>query len=245
MMMNRREFLAAAGYAASIGGALAADMLEGPARNAGPKVYGADYSGPLPASLYLRGRLPPSGSEEATARRIINAAPRSTPLAVMRYFAGLRDVNRDGEAYNAGWAKRWNPVIVEFYRATDDDHSGDNTPWCAAFLNWCLERCSYHGGTRSTVSGSFRKAGGLTGSPAVGDVVVFKRGNTGCRGHVALYLGRSGKSYRVIGGNQTDIHGHSSINIRDVPFPGSGLALHSFHRISAFRPAVSPRPSCS
>jgi len=244
-MISRREFLAAATCAVSIGGnVFAADMLAEAPANAGPKVYGADFTGPLPSSLYLRGRLPPSGSEEATARRIINAAPRSTPLAVMRYFAGLRDVNRDGEAYNAGWASRWNPVIVEFYRATDDDHSGDRTPWCAAFLNWCLERCGYDGGTRSTVSGSFRKAGGLTRSPSVGDVVVFKRGNTGCRGHVALYLGKSGSNYRVIGGNQTDIHGHSSINIRDVPFPGSGLALHSFHRVSAFRPAVSPRPSC-
>ena len=244
-MINRREFLAAAGFAASIGGnVFAADMLGGPRSGAGPTVYGPDFDGPLPRSLYLRGTRPPSSEEEATARRIIRAAPRSRPLAVMRYFAGLRDVNSDGEAYNAGWARRWNPVIVEFFRATDDDHSGDTTPWCAAFLNWCLERCSYDGGTRSTVSGSFRKAGGVTKNPSVGDVAVFRRGRTGCRGHVALYLGRSGSSYRVIGGNQTDINGHSSINIRDVPFPGSELVMHSFHKISAFQAAVSPRPSC-
>ena len=98
-MISRREFLAAATCAVSIGGnVFAADMLAEAPANAGPKVYGADFTGPLPSSLYLRGRLPPSGSEEATARRIINAAPRSTPLAVMRYFAALRDVNRDGEA---------------------------------------------------------------------------------------------------------------------------------------------------
>lgn len=241
-MLDRREFLIGAGCAAFgfYEQARAADMLE--EAPTGPVVLGPDYSGPLPSDRFIRGNLPPSNEEEAIARQILQGAPRSSPLAIMRYFAGITRVNKDGEAYNAGWANRWNPVIVEFYSATLDTHSGDTTAWCAAFLNWCLDRAGYKGSTKTTVSGSFRNAPGLTTSPQQGDIIVFKR--TGCTGHVGLVERRSGTQFMVIGGNQTNVKGHSSINVKKLPVPGAGLTVHSFHRIAEFRRAVSPRPSC-
>ncbi|WP_309239050.1 CHAP domain-containing protein [Ensifer sp. ENS12] len=243
-MIDRREFL--------VGSCLGAGILltHGCTSNLslqaqGPTVLGPDYSGPLPADLYTRGTKPPLTEEEAVARRIIRRAPTSSPIAVMQYFAGLREVNRDGEAYNAGWATRWNPVIVEFYTATDNTYTGDTTAWCAAFLNWCLARANYKGGTRSTVSGTFRNAPGRTTTLARGDIIVFKKtGGASCRGHVGLYVGKTRTGFRVLGGNQTNVNGHSSINVREVPFPGSHLALHSFHSISAFRQPLQPLPTC-
>jgi hypothetical protein len=35
-----------------------------------------------------------------------------------------------------------NPVIVLFFLATKTEPSGDKTPWCAAFMNWCLRNAS-------------------------------------------------------------------------------------------------------
>ena len=246
-MLSRREFVTASGAAAvSIAyTGHAADMVveDTAVTQRRPRVLGRDFNGPLPSDLYIRGKFPPKTEEERIARDIINAAPTSSPLAIMRYFAGLTRVNAGGEAYNAGWAHRWNPVIVEFFTATTDTHSGDETPWCAAFLNWCLRRARYKGLTESASSGSFRDAPGRTTNKSVGDIVVYK--STGCQGHVALYLRTVGGSYEVIGGNQTDIQRHHSINIKKVPFPGSGLSLHSFHKISAFRPPISTPLTCT
>lgn len=122
-MFNRREFIV--GTCLCVGGVNvdgeAADLfVKGPQVDGDaarllsetPAVYGPDFEGPLPPDLYTRGTRPPTTQEEAVARRILRSAPTSSPLAIMRYFANLRDVNRDGEAYNAGWATRWNPVIV-------------------------------------------------------------------------------------------------------------------------------------
>jgi uncharacterized protein (TIGR02594 family) len=243
-MLDRREFLIGAGCAAfgCYEQASAADMLiEAPN---GPVVLGPDYRGPLPADRFSKRDLPPSNDEERIARQILQGAPRSSPLAIMRYFAGITRRNSDGEAYNAGWHTRWNPVIVEFYSATLDTHSGDDTPWCAAFLNWCLDRANYKGSTKTTSSGSFRKAPGLVSAANArqGDIIVFKGGT--CTGHVGLLEAKSGSQFMVIGGNQTNVKGHSSINVKKLPVPGAGLTVHSFHSISEFKRAVSPRPSC-
>lgn len=243
-MLNRRNFMTTVVMAGllSARNASAADMPGDMARPScsrnfvsNPAVLGPDFRPrTIPTVDALQSSSP---GELQRARTIMARAPKTTPLAVMQYFANLRDVNDSCEAYNAGWHGRWNPVILSFFDATDTViPSEDNSYWCAAFLNWCLERCGYKPGTRSSSSGTFRGLPGATSSPRKGDIVVFRDGT--CTGHVGLYLARSGTQVFVIGGNQKQ-QGHYSVNEKLLPVPGSSLRLHSYLRISDLRPPLS------
>jgi hypothetical protein len=75
------------------------------------------------------------------------------------------------QSYARGWPTIYNPVIIEFFKATKTnplapENDGDNTAWCAAFVNWCIARglsrdgsisdATLKRGTQSASSGSFR-----------------------------------------------------------------------------------------
>ncbi|MCE3269705.1 MAG: hypothetical protein K0S57_102 [Ramlibacter sp.] len=157
------------------------------------------------------GTAPPTQDELDDATRILAAAPiTKDPLVVARYFENLPDVNKEKQAYNAEWPERANPVIVAFFlQATNyGSPNGDDTPWCAAFMNWCLMRAGKPR-TKSASSGSFRCFALPATSPhQVGDIAVFKkRGyDEPCsgKGHVAFWLAESGDWVTVLGGNQGD-----------------------------------------
>jgi uncharacterized protein (TIGR02594 family) len=135
-------------------------------------------------------------------------------------------------------------VIIEFFRATRlnplaPDNDGDQTPWCAAFLNWCIARghskdgnineATLAHGTNSASSGSFRCWANETKEPKPGDIVVWaedgtvkpcERGILGIgRGHVAFYLGSgTGERLLVVGGNQrSGLPGQSGITATEIP----------------------------
>ena len=77
-----------------------------------------DFSGPLP-SIRLFGSNPARPKEEELAIRILKGAPRAVGvLPAAHYFEAIEDMNEDGESYKAAWEKRWNPVIVGFYKST-------------------------------------------------------------------------------------------------------------------------------
>jgi uncharacterized protein (TIGR02594 family) len=97
-----------------------------------------------------------------------------------------------------------NPRVVEYLNSTDldsDSASSDETPWCSAFVNWCVER-SGNEGTNSAWARSWLDWGRRTEEPVPGCIVVFSRGANS--GHVAFYVSRDGDSIRVLGGNQSD-----------------------------------------
>jgi uncharacterized protein (TIGR02594 family) len=250
-VLSRRNFVTTAVMAGMlrVRNASAADLLGDAVGtscsqnfSSNPAVLGPDFRpSTIPTIDTLRSASP---GELQKARRIMARAPRTTPLEVMQYFANLRDVNDSCEAYNAGWHGRWNPVILGFFEATDTRiPAQDNSFWCAAFLNWCLERCGYRPGTRSSSSGTFRGLPGSTSSPRKGDVVVFRDGNSSCTGHVGLYLGRSGNQVWVIGGNQKQGQ-HYSVNKKLLPVPGTSLRVHSYLRTSDLRPPLSNGGRC-
>ena len=94
-----------------------------------------------------------------------------------------------------------NDRIVDYfdsvsYRATDDE-----TPWCAAFANWVLMEAGI-ARTESAAALSFAKWGVATKKPKYGDIVVFDHGKG--RGHVGFFMGSSGKTVSVLGGNQNN-----------------------------------------
>lgn len=177
--MNKRRLLLTTGLL-SLPGVVLRDAW---AQNE-PSDY-EDVATPFPASFRLYGTNPARGPEQDMARHILEASPKnSPPLETAKYFESLQLRNVDGHGYNAQWPVRWNPVIIGFYQATTLPkpyvfRNGDTINWCAAFMNWCLNRGGYRT-THDAMSGSFRQKGGLgkaTDNPVPGDIIVFRHEN--------------------------------------------------------------------
>jgi uncharacterized protein (TIGR02594 family) len=120
---------------------------------------------------------------------------------------------------------RDNPIIMLMFQTLGHDWvEHDETPWCAAYVGYCLEE----GGIRSTRklnARSYESYGQLVYKPGKkgklsdarkGDICVFSRGNSSWQGHVAFYTRHTAKSIYVLGGNQ-----RNAINIK--PYSRSRL----------------------
>jgi len=97
-----------------------------------------------------------------------------------------------------------NPRVVEYLRSTtleDGAASTDETPWCSAFANWCVERAG-HAGSDSAWARSWLTWGKSTRTPSAGCIVVLKR--LVDSGHVGFFVSRNDTHVRLIGGNQSN-----------------------------------------
>ncbi|RUV04130.1 CHAP domain-containing protein [Mesorhizobium sp. M6A.T.Cr.TU.017.01.1.1] len=204
-----------------------------------------------------RGRGAPNSAEIASARKIIGScALDCRPVEVAEYFLAIREgliSDFDGEILDDAWmfCEEWpvraNPVIVQFFDATTlRKPSGDQTPWCAAFVNWCIERgrknkaraSEFLSTTKSAASATFRSWGQKTDTPFFGDLVVFKHRSVPSRGHVGFYVKHTQTHVFVLGGNQMPLRvkaegayervNTGEINVKRIPFDGSELQFHSF-----------------
>lgn len=102
-----------------------------------------------------------------------------------------------------------NPRIIEYLHSTTLEApmgSNDETPWCSAFVNWCVERAGYEG-TDSAWAKSWLYWGKATEKPRRGCVVVFTREGGG---HVGFYMGETKTAIKVLAGNQNDEVNQSS-----------------------------------
>jgi uncharacterized protein (TIGR02594 family) len=95
------------------------------------------------------------------------------------------------------------PRVVEYLHSTTNlnkaSKSKDETPWCSAFVNWCLAQAGYEG-TKSALARSWLKWGQAISEPRKGCIVVFTR--EAVFGHVAFYLDETDTHIKVLGGNQ-------------------------------------------
>jgi uncharacterized protein (TIGR02594 family) len=120
--------------------------------------------------------------------------PEPTPwLSVARRELGVQEAS--GSANN--------PRVVEYLHATtnldEPIRSKDETPWCSAFVNWCMQQVGIDG-TKNALARSWQGWGQHIDTPYVGCIVVFQREKK--FGHVALYLGETDTHIKVLGGNQ-------------------------------------------
>jgi CHAP domain len=169
-----------------------------------------------PSSLV--GTAPARPWDVQRAFEILSAAPRAphaTPYDTAVWFKDLKDTNKAGEPFNAEWAEWGNPVITAFFTLTNTvPHKGDQTSWCAAFVNWCLA-AGRRNISFSAAAQSFnwdKKKFPSASSPEVGDLVVFSGLEDGSRiGHVGFLSrplgapdpeGGNKKGVWIIGGNQ-------------------------------------------
>ncbi|TAV74742.1 CHAP domain-containing protein [Rhizobium leguminosarum] len=169
------------------------------------------------SSLTL-GRIipPPTDISWVETRRILSRAPRgTTPYEVASYF-----VEAVPPEYQMAWPEPnpahptfANPVILSFFLKTHTTPAGDTTPWCAAFMNWCLWRsgCPQTGKANAVSFLKWGKPvwkladGGMPVGAKTGDVAVFRNQRNPAHGHVAFFVEISKKVDKridVLGGNQ-------------------------------------------
>jgi uncharacterized protein (TIGR02594 family) len=169
------------------------------------------------------GYKPASEAQKQRAKEAVAATPKGpTPIDVARSFIE-RYYDKEPEVISQWPAPdAWNPLLVEFFTATTHRANNDMIPWCAAFTNWCLERCG-RTGSRSTSSQSFfSKEFKTTNYPKPGDLAIFtcydkQSGKSLGLGHVGFFKEKlSSNKITVVGGNQSG-GGHYSI-ISEVPF---------------------------
>ena len=168
----------------------------------------------------VAGTAPTRPWDVQKAFEILSAAPRAphaTPYETAMWFKNLKDKSKSGEPFNAEWAEGANPVITGFFTLTSTLlQEGDQSSWCAAFVNWCLA-AGRKNISCSAVAQSFtrdKKKFPSAVSPEVGDVVVFSGVEDGKRqnfGHVGFLSrppgtpdpeGGSKMGHWIIGGNQ-------------------------------------------
>lgn len=96
-----------------------------------------------------------------------------------------------------------NVRILEYHACTTLKATDDETPWCSAFINWCLEMVKIKG-TKSAAARSWLDWGKCLDEPVEGCVVILKRGAPPS-GHVCLYVKDRDANYiTCLGGNQGD-----------------------------------------
>lgn len=115
------------------------------------------------------------------------------------------------------------PRILEYLATCNDLEEGeaerDSTPWCSAFVNWCLAQAGITG-TDSGWARSWAEWGEPVDPPRLGAIAVWARGRTSpdepiVTGHVSFFVEDLGDSLLVLGGNQSD-----SVSLKAYPKQG-------------------------
>jgi uncharacterized protein (TIGR02594 family) len=123
-----------------------------------------------------------------------------------------------GEYGNAAFpGKATNPQVEKYF---DDIGyafiNDDETPWCAAFMDWCQKRAGVTTPNKLNAR-SYLDFSTPTTTPEIGDIVVFWRIDPlGALGHVGFFIRQTDKMIYVLGGNQD-----SEVSIK--PFPKTQL----------------------
>lgn len=157
------------------------------------------------------GSHPASQQERERADKIIANTPTGPrPFDIAKSFYD-RFYTTDPHAISE-WPRNesWNPLIARFFEATNYHTSNDTVAWCAAFMNWCLER-SHRPATKSSSSQSFATTDlfDATTSPKEGDIAVFTCYEKGTNssvglGHVTFFKRMiDDQHFLALGGNQS------------------------------------------
>lgn len=158
---------------------------------------------------------------------IWNQPKSNSPYEIARYYNNLSEKNSFGESFTTEWEKSFNPLIVCFFVLAKYQPDGDITPWCAAFINFCIASAGLNP-TYSAGSSSFRDYAMNTNKPSPGDLVVFQSRvpSEEWRGHVGFYVTQGKNSVMVLGGNQSD-----GIRVQNYPKKGELLKFHSYRKL--------------
>jgi uncharacterized protein (TIGR02594 family) len=108
---------------------------------------------------------------------------------------GIREISARGRTVN----------VEAYLRATGVGRSSDETPWCSAFVNWCMLMAGFPGTSQANAR-SWLKWGGVSlAFPIYGSVVVLWRNHVASSlGHVGFFIKLQEDHLLLLGGNQRD-----------------------------------------
>ncbi|MDX8520469.1 CHAP domain-containing protein [Mesorhizobium dulcispinae] len=179
--------------------------------------------------------LPPSSPLWQEAHQQLDQASKArNPYSIAKYF-----VTSLPAKFQTAWPEPnpahptvANPLIVLFFLSTNTQPVGDKTPWCSAFVNWCLQNASpKFAGTNDSGSQSFVRNGGWgtevwnkadvwpPTEARRGDVAVFTDKSDPAHGHVAFFDGATPHQPNhvdVLGGNQFNQAGLHTFSLKSL-----------------------------
>ncbi len=101
----------------------------------------------------------------------------------------------------AEWNPGDNPRIIE-YLASVGVRGGDETSWCAAFVNWSIQKAGFRG-HRTGLAGPWISYGRAV-APAYGCVVVLQPLSAGASGHVGFLHALDQTNVWLLSGNSAN-----------------------------------------
>ena len=107
-----------------------------------------------------------------------------------------------------------NPRVVEYLKLVG--FSNDETPWCAGFANWCMNRAGIVG-TGKAGAKWWITWGKALATPEFGAITVFTRPPDPASGHVAFFISEEGENIIVLGGNQSKAGTDGAVTIGAYP----------------------------
>lgn len=98
-----------------------------------------------------------------------------------------------------------NPDVVKYLKSIDtlsvSAQRNDETAWCSAFVNWCMEKADIKG-TEKANARSWLQWGHKLDTPKIGCVVILWRGSpAGWQGHVGFFVKETPSNIYLLGGN--------------------------------------------
>lgn len=90
------------------------------------------------------------------------------------------------------WAKKLN---------LDKVYTSDEIAWCGLFVAIVVKNAGFEPVAAPLWARNWAKFGNVQKSAALGDILVFSRGNGG---HVGFYVGEDKDAYHILGGNQSN-----------------------------------------
>jgi len=108
-----------------------------------------------------------------------------------------------------------NPQVVKYLKScstlSQSFQRNDETAWCSAFVNWCVEQAGFEG-TESASARSWMHWGKPAAAPTTGCIVVLSRGSNPAFGHVGFLVNKTTTTVRLLAGNQQD-----AVNVTSFP----------------------------
>jgi uncharacterized protein (TIGR02594 family) len=124
-------------------------------------------------------------SPDRSSQPSVEADARLPSTRVSRGHAAARPTSQDQVASATGFAAGANGLVAEARRWIGTNPTNRRSLWCAAFMNFVLQR-NGHEGTGSDLAKSFASIGRRVSGPQVGAIAVMSRRGGG---HVGVVSG--------------------------------------------------------
>lgn len=147
-------------------------------------------------------KLKPDGEVGPLTRKALDLQPTDKSIAIDPLKPWLPIAQSQiGTKEDMGW---WlwsdNRRIVEYHQTTKRKATSAEIAWCAAFVNWVMEK-SGRAGLDSALAKDWLDFGVEVMTPERGDIVIIKNKLTQGH-HVGFYIASPAGRIRILGGNQ-------------------------------------------